>query len=132
MNRAKVLVREVIREYERVQEILEPQVRAAVASDPRSLDLEVSLGVVVTQNTLFPCLGAAMNEAMPQTQDYFVELATRLACYVLTAMHPDDQQIAAVRVQAGLLDKLGHMQAEGYGLRGGWGPADDPTRGRGQ
>jgi hypothetical protein len=61
------------------------------------------------------------NMATPQPREYFLELAIRLACYLITALPVDDQEIAAMAVREGILNKLGHMQSEGHVLNTEWG-----------
>lgn len=105
--------------WEDVERELGPRVRAAVAANPR-MDAGLAVALNVTQNVLKEALAPAMRQAMPQGVEFFGELATRLACYVITAAHPDDQERLALGVARALLPKLADMQAAGNVLKGEW------------
>lgn len=81
---------------------------------------EYAIAVNVTQNVVKETLAASMNEFLPQAQMYFGEVAVRAACYAISAVHPNDQEIIAVQVQKGLLRKLADMQAMGHTIQGEW------------
>lgn len=105
--------------FQAVRVDLEPRVREAIRHQPL-MDADYAVALNVAQNVLKEALAAALQPAMPQPQPFFGELATRLACYALTCLHPDEQERIALQVQAGLLPKLADMQAAGNVLKGEW------------
>lgn len=80
----------------------------------------IAVAINTSQNVLREAMEAVIIQALPQPREYFVELATRLACYAITAMHPDDQEIAATLVRDSLLNKLADMQATGAIIKTEW------------
>lgn len=116
---SRELEREVKRRYRGYERNLEPRIRAMVAAQPLMAP-DYALALNAAQNTLKDCIQTAVAQALPQERMFFVELATRLACYVLTVLHPDDQEPHAMMVRDGLLNKLGDMQAAGNVLKGEW------------
>ena len=114
------LERAIKREYARIHRKMEAAVREAVRKNPL-MPIEYALGIVVSQNVLRDCMVAVTNEAMPQPRAYFLELAVRLACYLITALPVDEQEMGAMAVQQGIMNKLGEMQASGHVFNTEWG-----------
>lgn len=113
------LEREIAEEWVRAQKNLEPQVRAALKRTPL-MDPEFAVTLNVAQNVARLCLESVIDRALPQEAQFFTELATRLAAYVITAMHPDDQERAALTVGKALLSKLADMQSAGHVIQTEW------------
>lgn len=114
----------VKREYGRMKRDLEPRVIEALKRHPPgapTMEPDTAVGVMVTQNLLRDCMIVAMNMANPQPRQYFIELATRLAGYAITALPFDEHEEAALIVRDGLLGKLADMQAAGHVLKTEWG-----------
>lgn len=92
---------------------------AALADRPL-METEFAVSLNVTQNVIRECMTVAMNEAMPQQHLFFGELAIRLACYAITCLPADDQEVMALAVSKGIMEKLGHMQSEGIVIDAEW------------
>ena len=119
MTVSKALQRELEREYRRQHRDLAPQVRKALKATPLMPENH-AIGIVVTQNVLRDCMVHVTNMALPQQREYFLELAVRLACYLITAVPLDEQEQAALVVRDGIMNKLGHMQSLGHVFNTRW------------
>lgn len=117
----KALQRELRREWKRIAKELTPRIKAAVEKQP-GMDVGDAIRVVVTQNLLRDCLTVGIEQSLPVRRSYFVELATRLAAYCITALPFDEHETAAMIVREGLLPKLADMQANGFVIETGWEP----------
>lgn len=109
----------VRRRYKRVRAEVVPRVRAALAEQPLMSE-DYAVAINVSQNVLREAMEAVFQQAVPQPPEYFAELAVRLACYAITALHPDVQEQYALHVQAGILPKLADMQANGHIIKTEW------------
>lgn len=113
------LERATRREYRRTKRVLEPKIKAALARQPL-MDPEYALVLNTAQNVVRDTLSVVIAEALPQGREFFLELATRLACYCITALPADDQEVAALKVAEGILPKLADMQANGHVIQTDW------------
>lgn len=118
------LIKAVRREYRRRLRELGPAVERAVAEHAKRPGVveaaDYALPLVAAQNVIRNCIEATLQQAMPQGQPFFGELAVRLACTVLTALPLDDQEVYAMKVRDAILPKLADMQANGHGIQTEW------------
>lgn len=114
------LMRELTREYARQKRETKPLVLAALEKRPL-MSADMAVGLVVSQNVIRDCMIHVTNQAMPQQRPYFLELAVRLACYLITALPLEEQEQAAILVREGIMNKLGDMQSAGHGFKTEWG-----------
>lgn len=115
----------VVREYRRHARKSEPAVRAGLArhaADPRlqGITFEFASAMAASQSVIRQAMEAALQEAMPQSQEFFAELAVRCACYLITALPADDQEVFALMVRDAILPKLADMQAQGLVIKTEW------------
>lgn len=109
----------VAEHWQQVRTELEPRIREMLVQQPL-MEAHFAVCLNVSQNVLKEALVGAMTPALPQMAAFYIELATRLACYVITALPADVQEEAALLVRAGLLPKLADMQSAGNILHGEW------------
>lgn len=107
------------RRYKQTCVMLSPQVREALAKTPL-MSADYAIAINVSQNVLREAMEAVFQNAVPQPRGYFCELAVRLACYAITSLHPDDQEVGAMMVKDGILNKLADMQANGHVIKTEW------------
>lgn len=107
------------RRLRRVRVSLGPNVDAALASQPL-MSRDYALAINASQNVLREAMEAVFQSVLPQPPEYFGEMAVRLACYALTALHPDLQETGAMEVRKHLLSKLADMQANGHVIQTEW------------
>jgi len=115
----------VVREYRRHARHSAEAVRAGLerhAADPRvqGITFEFALAMAASQSVIRQAMEAVLQEAMPQGQEFFAELAIRSACYLLTALPADDQEVFALMVRDGIIPKLADMQALGLVIKTEW------------
>jgi len=119
MNPRADLTHELKRRRRHLERALAPKVRAAL-SVTSVMDAEYALKLVVTQNLLRECMEVVIGESLPVGREFFIEIGTRLAAYCLTALPADEQEIGAVAIRTGLLNKLADMQAQGLVIKTEW------------
>lgn len=64
------------------------------------------LDLMAAQNTLCVCMEVVFNECLPYDEQFCTEMATRLACYGLSALPMDSQDEACAIVSNALLPAL--------------------------
>lgn len=107
------------RRYKQVRSGLRAGVQAALRSQPLMSE-DYALAINTSQNVLREAMEVVFQNALPQPPEYFGEMAVRLACYALTALHPDMQERGALEVQKHILSKLADMQANGHVIKTEW------------
>lgn len=115
---------EVARRVREIRREIEPQVAALVskqaATGGPTMAREVAVGVNVAGNVLRECLHSALNGVMPQPEEFFVDMAARVAAYVLLALPTERQDIAAMAVSKALVETVHRFQAQENGIKGEW------------